>query len=240
MNVRLRSRWSLVFASALALALVPLSGHDSAHAGLQPPPILASYDVTFAIAPGAAVTQGCQSGPGAPVCIVHPGQPFTVQVFLNDISGLPDSNTNGDHGYRVITLSMHYSAGLTFQDQANECAPLPDLNYESPDEQQYLPGENRTYLTACFANSEWTYEGLVAEVDLVCPSHKTTEAVTLTYIDTFLVADNNAQAYNLQAPENLVINCDNIFPWDIDDSGQVSVTDIFQVVQHFGQVKPTP
>lgn len=259
-------RWLAVAFAALALAVIvgrgtqagepsaPFSAPPTDSADALGPP--SSPDFNLAISTGLIVTGAsevkdpCNTLLNEKVCVVHPGEKFTVRGLLDSIEGLPDTDSDTTAGYLAYGIALHYSPNLTRQDRANECAPWPDFDRQPVDDDFDASDDNRRYNTSCFAASgvESIHTGAIAEVDFVCPSFKTQESITIVHgddantpFDSALAADDFATLVPEEgAAETIIINCDNNFVWDVNEDGSVQVNDIFEVVLHFGEVKPTP
>lgn len=248
---RMRPHWRTMLAvlAALALALV-LSGDAVAPAAAGAPERgeggravsgpSPGLDINIAVFSSSGVLKNnCDSLVPDYKCIVHPGETFTLEVYLDALPALPDVDASTVAGYTDMAVRLDYSPGLTIKpppvNTIGTCFFAPE----------YYQGPGSITWACLQIGNEVAYTGRLFRVDFNCPPFKSKQTITLVpgtefLADTYIIDENGAPWREAGPAETIVVNCDNVFPWDVDTSGQVSVGDIFQVVQHFGQVKPTP
>jgi hypothetical protein len=191
-------------------------------------------------------------------CLFDPGTKFLVQFGLNSLGTVID--------YDEVYLGLSYSAGLTRQNLADECAAWPDGS-AVPEEDVVKIGDQSGYYLGCIGSSgsttNSTHTGDLGAVEFSCSTSQTKETITIVYgteeftnspygVDTMLFRDvgkggNESITENNDGfliAETLEINCQYVFPWDVSDGfttgqdGAVTVADIFEVAGHFGATKP--
>jgi hypothetical protein len=246
----IRPNWRWVLIAIAALAFAALSGGGSAAdaeggrtpgdrsvAGGGP---LGGLDFNLAVyTSSGTLKDDCDSLLDDFKCIVHPGDTFTVEVYLDALPALTDVDVDTIAGYTDMAVELDYSPGLT--------ANTPTVNTIGTCEfdPEFYTSTGSVVWACLQSGNEVRYTNKLFQLTFTCPAFKSKETVTLvpgvTFLDDTYIIDENSNAWREAGPaETVVINCDNVFPWDVDTSGQVSVGDIFQVVQHFGEVKPTP
>ena len=248
---RVRPHWRtvLVVLAALAFALV-LSGDAVAPAAAGQPDRgeggravsgpSPGLNVNIAVlAGGVELKEDCDTLFLDYKCIVHPGRTLTVEVYLDALPALPDVDLSTVAGYTDMAVRLDYSPGLTIKppptNTIGTCQFAPE----------YYQGPGSITWACLQTGNEVTYTGRLVSIDFNCPAFKSKETITLVpgtefLDDTYIIDENGTPVREAGPAETIVVNCDNVFPWDVDTSGQVSVGDIFQVVQHFGEVKPKP
>jgi hypothetical protein len=236
----------------LLVVLAIASGHDRSELALASGNNTADFNMV-AFEDGIPIKDGCDTFPADYKCTVHPEGTFQVNVYLDQLpTGLPDTAGDPDAigGYTEAGFRLDYSSNLTFN-------PL-NVSWQWPDCGTEIDlSESQVVNVGCgsgSANASTFTSSTTPMVTLefTCPEFKTKETITLVYgfeaqallktlpFDTVLIDENDVPVTEAAPSETLIINCDNFFPWDINLDNAVSGLDIFEVIGHFGEVKPTP
>ncbi len=200
-SVHHRSRLLLPVAVAV---VVGTSAVFSSQAEAQTP----GLDLSIAIG-------SCDTAHANPAkCTIALGGQMTVALRLNDISGLPNPDSDGKAGYAGIQMRLTYSAGLTLNQRAALGEVVwPDCVYGG----EANPAQ--TYLAGCAFGAganESVFTGTVVEVDFTCTAQSSQQSVTLVHGaasggnpvgDTFLVDESGATELAEAGIETLTINC---------------------------------
>jgi hypothetical protein len=246
------------FARWAVLALVVLLAAVGSSQEAPTPAMAAGLTAEFSIAAfdgGVQLKNTCDSHTESDFkCTVHPGGTFEVEVYLDKLPpDLPDGDDpDSVGGYRAIGLRLDHSPGLAFE-TASEVWQWPDCD-DNFDDSADVELVNLACISEQPNASTFSSEAdPVVELMFTCPAFKSTETITLVYgtrgdklggqvlpYDTVVVDENGANLTQSGATETLVINCTNIFPWDLDGDDAVSAQDIFEEIAHFNQTKPTP
>jgi hypothetical protein len=241
-----------------ALGLVVVLAAVGSSQETPTPAFAAGLTAEFSIAvnsPNPPMKGGCDSEFGPDFkCIVHPGGTFKLFVFLDKLApGLPDGgDPDALGGYNAIGVRLDHSPGLTFV-AGSQSWGWPDCDADFDDSLDVglvnLACVNEGVNGSTFASGA----APVVTLDFTCPAVKSVETITLVFgtegdkidafvlpYDTVLADETGANVTQSGPSETLVINCDNVFPWDLNGDNAVSSLDIFDVLGHFGQTKPTP
>lgn len=145
-------------------------------------------------------------------CEVAAGNRFTVNVRINDLSGLPDLDEDTKAGYLSFQVRLNYSAGLTLKNGSEVTEVVwPDCGFPSEFK------DVGSYLAFCAIDmgaNESAFTGVVVEADFNCSQPPgSEESVTLAngppigpFIgDTFVIGEGGVFFEN--ADETLTINC---------------------------------
>lgn len=242
----------LAFVAALVLLARGLSVERASADGFPSPDFSIEIDVDGDTTPDCD-TRG---SPPEDSCVVDPNAAFTVELYLNVVTGMPDHDGDGEHGYTGFRASLAHPETLPVQDRPGDAESRdetgqpfwPDLGQFGCTEFDGVDGiaDTLAYVGDCeipFGGVESFYTGKLMEIDFAC-SPGTVDAVTLVnqpLAATSLADDVNKQGFggdanNKGAPEILTIKCG--FPWDVNGDGAVSIGDVFAVVMAFGQAVP--
>ncbi|MEX1252939.1 MAG: hypothetical protein WEE64_01230 [Dehalococcoidia bacterium] len=187
----------------------------------------------------------CDTDPATPVgsmCRVALGKMFTVEGHIKKLAGLIDDDGDTVAGYNGVQIRLLTSAALTLNNrpQTTEMGPFagrfwPDCEIaaESKGAMDYLIGCGLGI--GVFGS---TYTGKFVEVDYTCSAIgvETVTAPNGPSPDGHITNENNQAVPDLGPAEALTIDC--AFVWDVNGDGWVSIGDVGEVRQRFGQTVP--